>query len=46
MGEGDRAFVYDVEDREGDFVAECVSESEEVKDIEALGRFLFFEATV
>ena len=46
MGEGGRAFMYDVKDREGDFVAECVSESQEVKEIEAADSFLFSEATV
>ena len=46
MGEGGRAFMYDVKDREIDFVAECVSESEEVKEVEALAGFLFSEATV
>ena len=46
MGEGDRGFMYDVKDRERDFVAECVSESQEVKEVEALWSFLFSEATV
>ena len=46
MGEGGRACVYDVKDREGDFVAECVSENQEVKEIEVSGSYLFFEATV
>ena len=46
MGEGDRAFMYDVKDRDRDFVAECVSESQELKEVESLRGFLFPEVTV